>query len=1807
MADYDVNVNLSASVADFQAAFAAAGRSAKAFSASLKSDLARSSGLREVNAELKELKANAAYAATSMKTFGTSTATAMKTMSTSVASSMRAMQTSIRSSSLIKAGGNAKNALFGQVSASIAELKGNVTYAGRLMNSAAAAVGSGANKMATAAASGVGRMATAVGTGVTRAHTKMVTLLPSIGAAEKMFVSFGKTAQASMAVAGAATQAGVAAIGRGMASVSGVITAGGAAAMSGVRRVGQGLSDASVHAVEFGKRLKGDMIALRKSAKDFMSFDEQDMADYSLRWGSRRAMINGLATDFARFGAVGVAALGGVAWAATQWESSMAGVAKAAELSAEETATLSTKLLELSLIVPGTAEEIANVAENAGQLGVPTAAILDFTEVMIAMGSATNLTSEQASDGIARLMNIMGKGSTEIYNYVENIGSVIVKLGNTSAATEKEIVNMAHRIGAAAVSIDIHTADVLAYATAISELGVRAEAGGTAISRTFRVLNTAVLDAGDDLAIIADTAGYATKMIGGEMVTASEQFAAAWDANVGGDAAYATADFIEGLHQIQVSGGNAAETLRSLGIRGERQVAVIMGLVANHGSLRRALDRANEEWEANKALMDEAAKRYETTASRIAMARNALNKFAVDAGAVLLPILADIADGFGKWLKAMDSLPDALKSVSLALIGTTAGLVLAISALAKMAVVVKEFQALEKVGGFIGKLGPALGAVTKFGMGTLAIVGSFAALLAVVGAIQAMFPRLKASADDAREAIAKLATTGDMTKLQENFKKTLDSSEVMKATAKNISATAVTISGVEIKPPVTSFGQSVKELDALDVAIRSYANGINSKVNMAFQELDFFGDLNQFERVRDEIKQTSEALAQMAGLGRGKEAAKAFAEMYGYMQKYNMTAQQVFDAVPEYTAQIKDLLVAYGAYSDQAEDPSGLPFVESIDDAELLNIMLGKGSAQLTIFAAQSGLAADSLYTMSEAAMTDEERIKTLTDAVSALVVEYTNLKVTEDSVRSSLRAARELLKDKDTNYKGQWDKESKEAEALHSALNQVATSYQSLIEAQLKQDDGGKKATRTTIEMKQNLLELATGMTGSAAKAKELVDQFEIWPSSVLTTMYVQDEAAAEKLQFIKDTVDNLPPEVALRITGKLDGPGGIEAAYNEAIRSMQATADDAKLLERAFQRDKAGGLEDDVKAEAEKAIAAAKTALSEAKLELDTRLPKGPEARKKTEELIRTLQASIDKNKKTLNVKFDLSSGDKERVLAAKTALGKGGIISLKTQLSKETDEDVKQELRDQIDKYNAIAVLTARLVSGKVSEGEKTKLRKQIDDLIKDTPLKVEPKVDKSGLEKVRNYLDDVTTNGAKGYRADFEVFIDPLRRKLAEMDLLSLAEGDQFGNGWLAKFYTETDEGSRSKMIDELLAAANNNGEGYKAPVKPVVDGTATAKMRDYLKQIAEDPKSAPNIPLQAVVDANKTQLEKSKLLAIFNAQSDEWKATYYLEPDKDVKKGMLTDLANLSGEKVDFEPVVPKDKLDEAIAAATKDSKPTVEVAPNVNVTPESISQAQSDIAAGIAGVPATVKVTADTSGLQAAISGMSATAAIYTYADPGTLASTGASIQGVASAERIANIKAQATNIDEASGAIDKVASKYRSAKIHVYPVIHSATGTITIGADSITVKVGAAYGGMIESLSALFGKFGTGGEIKGYSPHIRADNIPTMLTAGEYVHQVPAVRYYGAEIMQALNEMRIPKSLFGGYAYGGMPPAQKTIPGYAYGGSPARDTGSTHSQVTEYNFGDITVDANDFEGINDLLSFVGMLRRKHRQAGARR
>lgn len=349
----------------------------------------------------------------------------------------------------------------------------------------------------------------------------------------------------------------------------------------------------------------------------------------------------------------GAATLGGLTLAtkaAMDWQSSWAGVMKTVDASPAQYAALEDGLRGLARELPATHQEIAAVAEAAGQLGVRREDIVGFTRTMINLGETTNLSAEEAATAIAQFTNVMGTSSDDVGRF----GSTLVALGNAGASTERDIMMMASRLSGTGKLIGASETEILGLSSALSDVGISAEAGGGALSRVLQGMNTAVLGGGEQLQRFADVAG----------VSAST-FAAAWRESP----TQALDMFLQGLNGVTASGGNAVGVLSDLGIKSTEETRALLSLAGAGDALSSSLDTANAGWAANTALIDEASKRYGTAESRIALARNALVDAGISIGSTVLPALAGIADGAAGVLGFFADLPGPIQGAVAALGG----------------------------------------------------------------------------------------------------------------------------------------------------------------------------------------------------------------------------------------------------------------------------------------------------------------------------------------------------------------------------------------------------------------------------------------------------------------------------------------------------------------------------------------------------------------------------------------------------------------------------------------------------------------------------------------------------------------------------------------------------------------------------------------------------------------------------------------------------------------------------------------------------------------------------------------------------------------------------------------------------------------------------------------------------------------------------------------------------------------------------------------------------------------------------------
>lgn len=327
--------------------------------------------------------------------------------------------------------------------------------------------------------------------------------------------------------------------------------------------------------------------------------------------GSTIASVSKVAISAITASATALSGLGIAAYTeGKKFESAFAGVKKTVDGTEAEFEMLKNGILEMSERLPESASDIASVAEAAGQLGIATDGILGFTETMVQLGTATNLTADEAASQLAKFANIT-KMSVEDY---DNLGSAIVALGNNFATTEADIVNMAMRIASTGAVVGLSESEIMALSAALSSVGIEAEAGGSAMSRVLKDIETAVKTGSTELSQFAEVSGMTR-----------EEFATAWS-----DSPVRALDaFVTGLNDTERNGKSAIEVLEGMGITEVRLSNALLSLSTAGGLMTKAVDLSNTAWNENNALTKETAQRYETLDSKIGMLKSSAQNLGI--------------------------------------------------------------------------------------------------------------------------------------------------------------------------------------------------------------------------------------------------------------------------------------------------------------------------------------------------------------------------------------------------------------------------------------------------------------------------------------------------------------------------------------------------------------------------------------------------------------------------------------------------------------------------------------------------------------------------------------------------------------------------------------------------------------------------------------------------------------------------------------------------------------------------------------------------------------------------------------------------------------------------------------------------------------------------------------------------------------------------------------------------------------------------------------------------------------------------
>lgn len=448
--------------------------------------------------------------------------------------------------------------------------------------------------------------------------------------------------------------------------------------INAIRKKQNELTKAEIKLKDYETKLKGVQEQLTNSGKKLSEFGEkiEKVGEKTENAGKK----------LSAFSAASMSALTLSAKSAIDFEDAFTGVEKTVDGTKEQMEELKQGIRDMAKEIPSSTTEISAVAEAAGQLGIKTEDILNFTKVMIDLGNSTNLSADEAASALAKFANITNMSSKDY----DKLGATIVALGNNFATTESDIVEMATRLAATGDLAGLSQSSILALATAISSVGIEAEAGGSAMSTLLKKIQVAVETGNESLNDFASVSG----MTASEFKKAFEQ-----------DAVKALTAFISGLNDTKRNGKSAIAVLDDMGLTEVRLSNTILALSNASDVMNSAVSVGNSSWKDNTALTNEANKRYDTLKSKIVIAINKLKDLSITLGNKLMPGIEKIIEGLGNWIEKFNNLSD------------------------------KEADMIVKIGLIVAAIGPlttVLGKVISLFGGGVATIGTFVQAIGVL-------------------------------------------------------------------------------------------------------------------------------------------------------------------------------------------------------------------------------------------------------------------------------------------------------------------------------------------------------------------------------------------------------------------------------------------------------------------------------------------------------------------------------------------------------------------------------------------------------------------------------------------------------------------------------------------------------------------------------------------------------------------------------------------------------------------------------------------------------------------------------------------------------------------------------------------------------------------------------------------------------------------------------------------------------------------------------------------------------------------
>lgn len=421
--------------------------------------------------------------------------------------------------------------------------------------------------------------------------------------------------------------------------------------------------------------------------------------------------------------AVGLVAIGAGIKATTaeamKFESAMAEVKKVVNFeSPDGIKQMRAELEELSTRVPIAFDGLAKIAAAAGQSGIAANEIVKFTEAAAKMGTAFDITAEQAGQAMAEMRTAFKMSQAE----VETLADKINYLGNNSPNAAAKIMEVVQRIGPLGEIAGVSADQIAAMAASLTSVEPDVAATG---------LKNMML-----------------QLVKGESLSKSAK--AAFD-----DLGLSYTEIAKGMQTDSIGTINKVfEAIKKLpeeaqaakinDIFGSESIAVISQLINGTDTLGKHLQAMGDASKYAGSMSQEAANINDTSAAKMEMFKNATQNAKAAIGDAFLPALGALAEALLPVINGIKQFAQESPTMVTAITGIVGGVLVLGTALGAIGLAVPLVTtALGGLTAIAGLVGTAIGAIS---LPVVAVVAGITALIAAGEALYNNWDMVKAKA-----------------------------------------------------------------------------------------------------------------------------------------------------------------------------------------------------------------------------------------------------------------------------------------------------------------------------------------------------------------------------------------------------------------------------------------------------------------------------------------------------------------------------------------------------------------------------------------------------------------------------------------------------------------------------------------------------------------------------------------------------------------------------------------------------------------------------------------------------------------------------------------------------------------------------------------------------------------------------------------------------------------------------------------------------------------------------------------------------